>query len=168
MAAAALWVRSHSAADGVTLATGPHPINGEASMPGVQLISIDGCLSVERQARLQVDTDGWRPWLGGRVWISLGAANWAFENSFNQSSQPVQPFGAPVGFPWVWSSPDRWQLGVNHGTITAITGILPAVRLGAGVYRRRHRPRDGNCAVCGYDLRASPDRCPECGTIAEA
>ena len=52
---------------------------------------------------------------------------------------------------------------VPQWLVALIFASLPAARL----YRRPRAKRPpGVCRACGYDLRATPGRCPECGTPA--
>jgi hypothetical protein len=53
-------------------------------------------------------------------------------------------------------------LRVPMWMIVTVLAVLPAARA-ARLLRHRRRARDGACVRCGYDLRATPQRCPECG-----
>jgi hypothetical protein len=43
--------------------------------------------------------------------------------------------------------------------------VIARRRLLFDLIQRRFRREPGHCRKCGYDLRATPDRCPECGTV---
>jgi|SRR5688572_30637265 len=69
--------------------------------------------------------------------------------------------------PYVARELDVW---LPYWLLVVISAPLPlwlAARQRVAFVRARRRAR-GQCATCGYDLRATPGRCPECGTIARA
>jgi hypothetical protein len=59
---------------------------------------------------------------------------------------------------------DSWIV-FPHWMAVALFGLTPAVWLATFV-RKRRRLANGLCRHCGYDLRATPDRCPECGAAS--
>jgi hypothetical protein len=61
-----------------------------------------------------------------------------------------------------------WRLSIPHWMLALATGSFSLVTGAAQVIlrvRARRRERNGLCPNCGYDLRATPGRCPECGAV---
>lgn len=75
---------------------------------------------------------------------------------FGFSFSSAIPINGGVGAP-------EWRAVAPHWSLVALSA-MPGAVLAFGMLQRRRRCRvDGHCAGCGYDLRASVDRCPECG-----
>jgi hypothetical protein len=64
-------------------------------------------------------------------------------------------------FPYLY---DAVNIAVPFLYLVVLTGLPPAVFV-LNWRRKRRRLRSSLCLSCGYDLRATPDRCPECGTV---
>ena len=70
------------------------------------------------------------------------------------------PRGGEGPYSLVFKSAEFYSV---HCSAWVIEAVLPVLFMWLIREAYRRRARQGCCAVCGYDLRASPERCPECG-----
>jgi hypothetical protein len=126
------------------------------------------------------------PMANGQKWFDAGISQsrlWVDEDSFCSNPRMIRPY-VPVacgfhsegefdrrlalsfsadsrGTEIVGTQLSLWSISIWY--LIAGTAVLPAIQV--LMWLRSKRPSPGHCRRCGYDLRATPDRCPECGTM---
>ena len=96
----------------------------------------------------------------GWNWMWVWSERYALD-----SREPRENAGNPLG-------PSDDRIRVVHSAalipwwvVSPPLAVLPALWLRRRLVARRRRAT-GRCLACGYDLRHSPEKCPECGSAA--
>jgi hypothetical protein len=182
LATLALWIRGHYARDGLWYSTDSmrysiHSYRGRiwfwtlSIAPDPTAMVWTTPLHIGTGFEVDSVSDSWyAPYIGPGKGIVL-------ETDFTEAPAGWNPPTRQwFGFRYV--STDSWypkaqlQFGyptarsraifIPHWGLVVLTAIFPAIAA-IRFARNRNRGRDNLCLKCGYDLRATPGRCPECG-----
>jgi hypothetical protein len=158
VAAVALWVRGHWVGDGIVVSSGRYHHSLDSSLG---FLDYECCWERPRPVRKTL------PMTPGR-----GFRRTRWEPAEWETRLPPEA-GRFLGFAWgsgekVYQSRDPFVwVRVPYWSVVAALAAVPAWRFSARA-RRAARIRNSVCPGCGYDLRATPGQCPECGAGAGA
>ena len=140
-----LWVRSHH------------------SLDTVGVVRLGQSVSIESDAgRISLIYD--------RFKLPVGPPRWEFRRypSVIWDASLIPPRFSILGAEWrtvTWPNSRLQALTVPYWTIVVTATVAPLLSVRRIVHLRSRRS-GARCAECGYDLRATPDKGPECGTPA--
>ena len=149
LATAGLWVRAHWTRDLIQFPNRRHCVGTDVGEISIHVSS--------------------RPYWAGIPYQALPPAPRSRETIWFPRHETFQVGESYSGLGFVYMFHDQASPapGVRITQVTVplwfpvlLLSVAPAV----WQRRRLNRHEPGQCKVCGYDLRATPDRCPECGS----
>ena len=174
VATAAMWVRSRGGRDEVSFITQRSSPNGGWGWREWAAVSEHGELLLRTGHRDYRNPENIRYY----KWTLL--KQWPQWSHDRRTDHPYIVYG-PVSY-WNrigfyahrgWEYQTRWtpagsfrSVAVPDWVLLLIFALPPLLRSRRLLSIRRYGP--GLCRACGYDLRATPERCPECGTAIVA